>query len=381
MHEFRFTSETERDGMKTIGMIINPVAGMGGAVGLKGTDGEMYQKALELGAQPVAPDQARDFLQHINRKDQIQFLAAPGAMGANLLREMALPYQVIGNLNGRPSNSADTITISREMVSKGADLIVFVGGDGTARDLYTAVGVETPVIAIPAGVKIFSGIFAVSARAAAGLLNAFLDESGFTTEEILDIDETAYRNNQLQSQLFGYMKTPQASTFLQHSKSASQSSGSELHDQLALAEWVVEKMLPDTLYLLGPGTTVKAITDVMGLQKTLLGVDALHNGEIILMDLSERDILALLEKYPQHFVIVTPIGGNGFIFGRGNKQFTAQVIRKIGVKNIIIVSTPGKVSSMAQLRVDTHDETLDQDLTGFRQVVIGYRESRMIKVV
>ncbi len=367
--------------MKTIGMIINPVAGMGGAVGLKGTDGEMYQKALELGAQPVAPDQARDFLQHINRKDQIQFLAAPGAMGANLLEEMALPYQVIGNLNGRPSNSADTIEISREMVSKGADLIVFVGGDGTARDLYTAVGVETPVIAIPAGVKIFSGIFAVSARAAAGLLDAFLDESGFTTEEILDIDETAYRNNQLQSQLFGYMKTPQASAFLQHSKSASQSSGSELDDQLASAEWVVEKMLPDTLYLLGPGTTVKAITDVMGLQKTLLGVDALYNGEIIQMDLNERNILALLEKYPQHFVVVTPIGGNGFIFGRGNKQFTAKVIRKVGVKNIIIVSTPGKVSSLAQLRVDTHDETLDQDLAGFRQVVIGYRESRMIKVV
>ncbi|MEM5775076.1 MAG: NAD(+)/NADH kinase [Anaerolineaceae bacterium] len=150
--------------MKTIGLIVNPVAGMGGAVGLKGTDGDMYEKAIDLGAQPVAPDQAREFLSHIRRKDQIRFLAAPGQMGAEIMRGLNLPHEVAGDLPGERSTAADTVRIAKEMAEAGADLIVFVGGDGTARDLYNAVGAEMPVIAVPAGVKIFSGVFAVSAR-------------------------------------------------------------------------------------------------------------------------------------------------------------------------------------------------------------------------
>ncbi|MCE5207060.1 MAG: ATP-NAD kinase family protein [Chloroflexi bacterium] len=367
--------------MRKIGFMVNPVAGMGGAVGLKGTDGEMYLKALELGASPVSPGQAIELLRNIRHKEEIYFLSAPGMMGETWLNQLALQYEVVGKIDGKMTTSQDTIRIGREILEKGAEMIIFVGGDGTARDIYQVVGVDIPVIAVPAGVKIFSGIFAISARAAASLVDEFVEGSGFTTEEILDIDEAAYRNSQLQSQLFGYMMTPQAQAYIQHSKSPSDSSGSELEDQLASAEWVVEQIKPDTLYLLGPGTTIKAVTEILELPKTLLGIDALYNGRIIQADLNENDILALFDKYPKRFLVVTPIGGNGFIFGRGNKQFTAQVIKQVGIKNVIVVSTPEKVSHLIQLRVDTHDEELDKSLSGYRQIIIGYRESRMMKVV
>lgn len=367
--------------MKKIGLIINPVAGMGGAVGLKGTDGEMYQKSLELGAKPVSPDQAIELVKTIRLKEDILFFTAPGNMGEHWLQDLLPNYEIVGKLNGKISTSQDTMRIAKQMVERGAELLIFVGGDGTARDIYTIVGVDIPVIAVPAGVKIFSGIFAINARAAAQLVDLFVEGSGFTTEEILDIDEDAYRSNELKSQLFGYMITPQSQGFIQHSKSATTSSGSELEDQLASAEWVVEQLKPDTLYLLGPGTTIKAITDVMELSKTLLGVDALYNGAIIQSDLNELDILSLFQHYPERYIVVTPIGGNGFIFGRGNKQLSAQVIRQTGQKNIIVVSTPQKIGQLNQLRVDTHDEELDKSLAGYRQVIIGYRESRMVNVI
>ena len=368
--------------MKTIGLIVNPVAGMGGAVGLKGTDGDMYQKALTLGAEPVTPQKTRTFLRYIQNKDQIRFLSGPGRMGADILSEFDFPYQVIGETaSGMPTHADDTVRICRQMAANDAVVIVFVGGDGTARNIYDAIGSWIPVVGVPAGVKIFSGVFAVNAESAAQLVDFFIEGSPVSEEEVLDIDEDAYRLNHLQSRLYGYLQVPKAPGYIQHSKSASSVAGSELENKYDVAEWMAERMEAHTLYLLGPGTTVKSIADFLGLEKTLLGIDAYYEGGILQQDLNEREILELLDEYPQRKIVVTPIGGNGFIFGRGNKQFTPQVIRKVGLGNILIVSTKDKISGFVHLHVDTGDEALDREFLGFQEVVIGYHESRMVKVV
>ncbi|MEA3345674.1 MAG: ATP-NAD kinase family protein [Chloroflexota bacterium] len=364
---------------KTIGLIVNPVAGMGGSVGLKGTDGETYKKALELGAEPVTPKRARDLLVHIEGKDALTLLVAPGKMGERYVAGFDVPFTVIGEIDEETS-AEDTKRIAERMVEHGVELLIFVGGDGTARDVYDAIGIEIPVVGVPAGVKVFSAAFALSARAAAKMVDAFVEGSDVTEEEVLDIDEDAFREDRLASRLYGYLLVPEVRRFLQPGKAASSVSRSSRESKREIAAFVVEEMDPETLYLLGPGTTLKAITDELGFPKTLLGVDAVHARELVGEDLNERDILSLFEKYERRAIIVTPIGGNGFIFGRGSKQFTPDVIRQVGRENVIVVGTRGKVSNLDCLRVDTGDLELDEILSGYLKVTVGYKEGMMMEV-
>jgi len=365
--------------MKKIGLIVNPVAGMGGSVGLKGTDDGMHRKALALGAQPVTPKQTAVFLSAILKADQIIFLAAPGEMGADYLAESGLPCQVVGEIHAETS-AEDTIRIAQQMAENGVNLLVFVGGDGTARDIHDAIGIRVPVVAVPSGVKVFSAVFAVSARGAAGIVDAFVDGTGLTEEEILDIDEEAYRDNHLEARLYGTLKVPDVRALIQHGKEASRATASNEEARMDITDTLAEKMVPDTLYLLGAGSTIKAVAGEMGHSKTLLGIDALFNNELVGMDLNEQDLLALLEKYPRRKIIVTPIGGNGFIFGRGTRQFTPAVLQQFGKENILVVATPDKISNLECLRVDTGDLETDQMLSGYISVIVGYRETRVMKV-
>jgi predicted polyphosphate/ATP-dependent NAD kinase len=366
--------------MKIIGLIVNPVAGMGGSVGLKGTDGkDMYLKALELGAEPVTPNKTKEFLSHIKHKDNIKLLVACGAMGEKYLEGFDILIEVIGK-NSEDTSPDDTKGIARQMVDLGVELLVFVGGDGTARDIYDAIGSTTPVVAVPAGVKVFSSVFAVSARGAAEMVDSFIEGTDFTDEEVLDIDEQAFREDRLASRLYGYLLVPDAQRFLQPGKSPSSVGFSSQASKIEIAEYIVEEMDAKTLYLLGPGTTLKAITDEMGLTKTLLGVDAVSAGSLVGKDLSERGILRLLEQYEKRKIIVTPIGGNGFIFGRGSKQFTPQVIKQVGKENILVVATRDKIDKLDCLRVDTADVGIDEMLSGYQDVWVGYREAIVMKV-
>jgi predicted polyphosphate/ATP-dependent NAD kinase len=365
---------------KYIGLIVNPVAGMGGSVGLKGTDGGMHKQAIALGAQPVAPARARAFLSQIRQWDRIRLLTAPAIMGASYV-DAALPKEVveIGTI-GEETSDKDTKRIVAEMLARGADLIAFVGGDGTARDICDAVKLGIPVVGVPSGAKVYSAVFATSAPAAAALLDAFVIGADLGEEEVLDIDEEAFRQGSLVARLYGYLRVPEVPQHLQAGKEASGRGASTLEAQREIAEYVAEMLEDDTLYLLGPGTTVKAVADVLASEKTLLGVDAVCNGKTVGKDLNERAILELLRRFPRRKMIVTPLGGNGFVFGRGNRQLSPEVIRQVGRENVLVIAAQGKLAKLRCLRVDTDDANLNQALAGYMDVIVGYKYSKVMSV-
>ena len=365
--------------MRTIGLIVNPVAGMGGSVGLKGTDGDMHARALELGAEPVSPARVGEFLSHLSCRDEISLLVAPAAMGADYAEAAGLSFEVVGALAGEPG-SEDTKAIASEMLDAGAELIAFAGGDGTARDIADAIGVRVPVVAIPAGVKIYSAVFAYSPRAAAELVGAFVEGADVSEEEVLDIDEDAFRADRLDSRHYGFLLVPEIGRLLQAGKEASGAGASTAEAKQEIAVAFVDVMQPQTLYLLGPGTTVRAIADELGIEKTLLGVDAVIDGELVGSDLNEHSLLELLDRYAQAAIIVTPLGGNGFIFGRGNKQFTPQVLRRVGVGNVIVIASRDKLLGFSSLHVDTGDPELDDELAGYIDVIVGRNYRKLMPV-
>jgi len=365
---------------KRIGLIVNPVAGMGGSVGLKGTDGGMHARALALGAEPVAPARARAFLSAVRQWERMRLLAAPGVMGRAYLDAAPTAEAIEVGTIAEETSGADTRRIAAEMLAEGADLIVFVGGDGTARDLCDAVGLEVPVIGVPSGVKVYSALFATSAAAAAALLDAFVLGAELGEEEVLDIDEEAFRQGRLDARLYGYLRVPEVPRHLQGGKEASGTGTGTVEAQRELAEYLAETLEAGTLYLLGPGTTVKALADVLGVEKTLLGVDALLDGKLVGRDLNERAILALLDRYPERKIVCTPLGGNGFVFGRGNRQFSPEVIRRVGRDHLIVVATPDKLARLACLRVDTDDADLNQRLAGYMDVTLGYKYAKVMPV-
>jgi predicted polyphosphate/ATP-dependent NAD kinase len=364
---------------KSLGLIVNPVAGMGGSVGLKGTDGAMYQRALALGAKPVTSTRTRDLFAHLQHKEDVSLLVAPGEMGEQHVEEFAIPFTVVGEI-GQETSAEDTKRIACQMVDQGIELLIFVGGDGTARDVCDAIDSRLPVVAVPAGVKVFSAAFAVSARAAAEMVDAFLEGSTVTEEEVLDIDEEAFRQDRLASRLYGYLLVPEARQFLQPGKAASSVGKTAAQSKQEIANYIVGGMDPQTLYLLGPGTTLRAIAEELDLPKTLLGVDAVCAGDLVGKDLNERGILDLIGRHARIKIVVTPIGGNGFVLGRGSKQFTPEVIRRVGVNNIMIVGTRDKMNQLECLRVDSGDLELDEMVRGYLRVTVGHGEAMLMEV-
>ncbi|MBA7606806.1 hypothetical protein ES703_13956 [subsurface metagenome] len=361
--------------MKRLGLIVNPVAGMGGRVGLKGSDGEdIIKRAVELGAVKLSPGRAVEALRRIARiRELVEIITYPGEMGEDETREAGLQPTVIGsNANGSTTRE-DTIEAARTMAEMGVDLIMFAGGDGTARDLVEAVDGDVPVLGIPAGVKIHSGVFAIN-PADAGELAALYLEGGpvkLRELEVMDIDEEAFRDDRLSARLYGYLKVPYVEAMVQNTKS-----GSATTDEFSLegiAADIVDEMVDDVIYVLGPGTTVKPIAEKLGLSKTLLGVDVVLNGEIISADANEEKLLELIEGKEAR-IIVTVIGGQGFVFGRGNQQISPQVIRSVGIENITIIATPGKLVALQgrPLLVDTGDSEVDEMLSGYAKVVTEY---------
>jgi predicted polyphosphate/ATP-dependent NAD kinase len=366
--------------MKRIGFIANPIAGMGGSVGLKGTDGDIVKQAIEMGATPITPRRVQNFLTNIKNRDRILFIVAPGKMGKDYVKDKDFEFKVVGNI-GENTTAEDTKRIAKLMVKESIDLLVFCGGDGTARDIFDAIELKIPVVAIPSGVKMFSSVFALNPKAAARIVDKIIEETTDTEEkEVLDIDEDAYRDNRLDSKLYGYLVVPKIQNLIQNSKDSSKVGRTIDENKYEIAQQIIETMEKDTLYLLGPGTTVKSITDQLNIDKSLLGVDATYNKSLIGKDLNESGIVELLNRYQKVKIIVTPIGGQGFIFGRGNKQITPKILNSIGKKKIIIIGTEEKIKNLKCLRLDTGDDETDKMLEGLTKVVIGYKEELICEI-
>ena len=369
---------------KSIGLIVNPIAGMGGKVGLKGTDGAAtLERALALGAVPLANERAGVALAAlVSACADVELYTFAGEMGEDAALAAGVTPHVIARARTGQSDAADTMSAAQAMADLGVALILFAGGDGTARDVHETVGQGVPILGIPTGVKMHSAVFATG-PATAGRLAGDYVLSGSSVElrdvEIMDIDEDAQRRNRLSARLFGYARTPYHRRRVQHAKAVSRGSAEAELD--ALAREISGTLKPDVLYIVGPGTTAKRILGHLGLEGTLLGVDAVMNRELIARDASEAELLALVDRHPAR-IVTGVIGGQGFVFGRGNQQISADVIRHAGRDNITIMAGADKLVALAtdRLLVDTGDAALDAELAGFVQVHTAPGQSMMLRL-
>ncbi|MGI9616357.1 MAG: ATP-NAD kinase family protein [Acidimicrobiales bacterium] len=379
---------------RRVGFVVNPIAGMGGRVGLKGTD-DAVAAAVERGAEPTAHLRADQTLQELRtlldvgrseaaRATEIEWLTCTGPMGANPLRCAGFDRLTICYEPSTTTSAIDTKQAVRCFVDQGAELVVFCGGDGTARDVRAEAGSAIPILGIPAGVKMFSGVFGVSPTRTAEILAGWLrGDVGLAEVDVLDIDECAYRSGELAVHLHATALTPFESSLTQAAKALIVEAG-ERDVCTDIADDLIERFEtePNTLVVLGPGSTVAAIGRRLGIDKTLLGFDAVVDSQLVGADLDERALLQLLAEHRRAVLVLSPIGAQGFVLGRGNLQVSPQVLRRIGPNSLLVVATPAKLSRTPMLRFDTGDPELDRELVadGYIPVLTGFHRSRLVEV-
>ena len=366
-----------------LGLIINPIAGVGGQAALKGSD-DVAEQALAQGVLPQAQRRVAVALEQLlPLRDQLQLFAAPGAMGSDLLTELGFEHQVVGELtNPNQTNAEDTERCAAALQKTGIDLLLFAGGDGTARNICNQISANQLVLGIPAGVKIHSGVYAVNPRAAGELVALLVkgDLVRLREEDVRDIDETAFRQGQVKTRHYGELSVPEEGRFVQQVKQGGREVETMVLDDIAA--WLQEEQSEETGWILGPGSTNLGLLDAMGLQGTLLGVDVLRGGELLLQDATEQQLWALVEQGGDWRILVTAIGGQGHILGRGNQQLSPRIIRAVGLDNLLVVATKTKLTTLdgRPFLVDSGDAELDQQLTGLRRVLSGYREEMLYPV-
>lgn len=367
-----------------LGLVINPFAGMGGSVGLKGTDGkEILRQAVRRGASPHANDKAADALSLLSTVlPEVGIFTASGVMGEDAACNAGFRPIVLHRPRRGESTGADTIAAACAMVHRGVDLLLFVGGDGTARDVLTAVNDRIPILGVPAGVKMHSAVFATNPNNA-GLLAAFYLARDPTVlirdAEVMDLDEEAFRNDRLSAQLFGYARSPFERRLSQNAKAGGRPGEDAALD--AVARQVAASMQPGRLYILGPGTTTRRVSNALGLPSTLLGVDAVLDGKAIGLDLDERSLLKLM-RHREAQIVVGVLGGQGSLFGRGNQQISAEVIRRTGRDRITVIASIEKLIALGgtPLHVDTGNEDVDALLSGHIRVETAPGQSTPFRV-
>ncbi|MFX1369212.1 MAG: ATP-NAD kinase family protein [Promethearchaeota archaeon] len=373
-----------------LGLLVNPIAGMGGRVGLKGTDG-VVDEAIKRGAEPVAPLRGAEFLDALKQilsvaNMDLQLITCPAEMGARITEDAEIDHRTVNLPIDETTSAEDTKSCVLQLYRAGVRLLVFVGGDGTARDILDAVNEsklsDLQVLGVPSGVKMYSGIFVINPRDAAEVVRLVSQGSAASTEfEIMDADEEAIREDRFIIRLYGYLNGPSVPARFQGAKQASPETIDESEAQEAIARFVVDSMFPEGSYILGPGTTVKKVTDILEVEKTTLGVDVYKSKEIH-KDVNEAKILELIEDFTKAWIIVSPIGHQGMLFGRGNQQISPNIIEKVGKERITVICTPAKLRGIegGTLKVDTGDCDVDESLRGYIRVITDYNEIRMVKV-
>ena len=368
-----------------LGLIVNPVAGLGGRVGLKGTDG-LAEEALRRGAVPLAGEKAVRALHRLDAKRHpfVSLMTAHGAMGHEPAAQSGFLAELVSTPSGRVTSAGDTRAATHEMMQRGVDLILFAGGDGTARDIFDVVGDRVPLLGIPAGVKMQSAVFATSPEAAgeliAGLVaQAHLERIQYRSSEVMDIDEDLRREGAISPRLYGYARVPHIPRFLQNAKARNRALNESTVE--AAAQALARKLDPRCLYAIGPGRTTKKILETLGMAGTLLGTDLIADGRLVARDVDERAIMAAAQGQTLR-IIVGVIGGQGYVFGRGNQEISPAVIRKAGKAAITVIAAQEKLVALPDRRllVDTGDPELDRELSGFWRIVVGPDEEMVMRI-
>lgn len=364
-----------------LGFIVNPISGMGGRVGLKGTDGEeVLRQARDLGAKEESGIKARRSLEQLlDLRDKLVIYTYPGNMGEDISKDLGFDTLVLsGELESFGPHNTEAAAL--KMLDEKVDLIMFAGGDGTARNVYNAIDLNIPVIGIPAGVKIHSGVFAIDPKSAGTIAHEFLI-GNMTSEpqEVMDIDEEAFRREIVNAKLYGYMTVPKDEDLVQFQKSGVMATEEDELDGIALR--LIEDMEEDVVYIIGSGTSLRPIMEELGLDNSLLGVDLVLNKKQLIKDASEKEILEAI-KGKKAKIFVTTIGGQGYVFGRGNQQISSDVIRAVGRDNITIISTKSKLLSLGDrpLLVDTGDQEVNAMFNGYVQVLIDHNRTFLQKI-
>ncbi|WP_339724608.1 ATP-NAD kinase family protein [uncultured Paraglaciecola sp.] len=362
-----------------LGLLVNPYAGIGGALALKGSDGaEIREKALAMGAEQKAIEKTRLALEHIvSIKDQVQLYVATGDMGETLAKALGFNYHLVYQPENKQTESQDSEATAQALLEQQVDLILFAGGDGTARNLCHIIGSSVPVLGVPAGCKIHSAVYAITPAAAGRVLKQVIKGEivSVSDAEVMDIDEALFRQGKVNARQFGEMQVPTELRYIQAVKM-----GGKESDELVLADiaaHIIEIIEdnPEQLFVMGSGSTVDFIMQEMGIKNTLLGVDVIKNKQLIASDLTATELLDLTATQ-SHKLVLTLIGGQGHIIGRGNQQLSAPFLKKLGKDNILLVATKGKINSLCgrALVVDSGDLAVDQQLSGLISIITGYHD-------
>jgi predicted polyphosphate/ATP-dependent NAD kinase len=366
-----------------LGLIINPYAGIGGSVALKGSDGdEIRTQALALGAEARALSRVERCLAMLQEfTSDIHIYCFAGDMGETSAKVCGFDCTLVGHAQSNPSNAQDTLAATKALIKESVDIILFVGGDGTARNIADALqqaGAEQQVVlGVPSGVKMHSGVYAITPEAAGEILLCLLKKQLVNVQacDVRDIDEAAFREGKVKARMYGSMYAPLLPQFLQQVKNSGAAQDELV--KLDIANYLIDNLLDATLYIVGPGSTTKIFLEQLDVEGSLLGVDVILNRELIAADVSAQQLRNLIANHDGDVqLIITAIGGQGHIIGRGNQQLSPDILRAIPRQNIHIIATKEKILSLQNrpLLVDSNDPDLDKSFSGYQSVLVGYDE-------
>lgn len=373
-----------------IGLIVNAYAGIGGEAALKGSDNvvdqaQAYQQQYHTELR--APKRVERFLKALHENlENIHWLTGSGTLGADYLKALQIPcdvcYQIADEKNAR-TTAKDTKNLAGILTNQQVDLLVFAGGDGTARDVFDVVGLSVTCLGLPSGVKMQSGVFAITPECAADVVKVFLSMQAVPVQEqdVRDIDEQALRDGRVRSQYYGSLLTPFVSEAIQQVKHGQVDDN--IQPFIDIADYLQQIMEEDNkLMLVGPGRTTAYFMEQLGLPNTLIGFDAVLDGKLIKNDLTANDISELLRVYPDLQVVISPTGHQGMLIGRGNQQLNAEILKQLKQEQWLVVSSEYKLQTLSgrPLLLDTNDSELDKKLSGIYSIITGFEQKVLYPV-